>query len=1145
MPSYPQLAPLPTLPELAPLPELGGRRKKRRRPAYNLSLEEEESLLSELGSNALSGLGTIAHTLGKPGAAVRGTISGLTGGEWGGGLLNLIPFSNTMGITDPEDWVYSRDIMRRMGLMGKKDTWGNFGAGLAADIVTDPLSWTSFGAGGAASKAGQLLHKAGLAEFLPDVLQATAKGSKALGPRVGGMTTTLKEALENLPGPVRKAAPGKIKTAGEAMGVNAADLMDTPLRGLMGIHAPLMPSKQIATVGSQAGPVAKAIGGALDYIGGNIRYSGPVRALYAGFAPSVQGTLPEAAQRASAAASRLHTFKSAASRETIGGYLTRLSEAGALKTGDEGIQDAMAMRAFMEEGKALPAHLQGRGVEPILDALNKFSRDQLAGEQALGMATKDLNDTFNYVSRYAHRFGVGKQQAKAFRALSPTHPSQIQRMEFFRGVPSTVIDKMSIDPAISGTLSRAKPTGWQSRWGNTGGVDLEAAVEHIKATYPAVKDVADDDIIRQARWLSELDPQHAEAGIPVFPHHPIFDVLKRDEFSKRAMTNADVSYDLLSREARHYSEILPGESPANSSLLQVLKDAGLTGDAAHDVMASRLSPEALGKFSDKLALEVVLRDLSVPQEIADAVVGMNKGFSSPKWMETFVKQFDNFTNFFKAHVTSYFPAFVNRNLVSGQVQNALAGVYGPGAVNMYRAMRDAQILLRGKGVIPGVMNIPIIKAMPEITNPQEATRKIAELAFAHKLGGRLQMEAAQHVGGVAASSPTEVLGLLPGLQPWSTAQAAKKLIPGRNPGWWNPLRVRGIGQTTESQFFLSQAGEEANYWVESMNRLGPFVSMLREGADPSQAARRIKLLQVDYTATASGDVAMRRMIPFFAFLKGQAHFLAKELTQHPGGALSQAIQAESKGHEQLPAFTPPYVQTSAALPGEMLPEAVFGEPAPDTVRTMTGLGLMHEDPLQFLAMDPQKPLTSLPMNMLREGMGRLNPLLQRPIEAATGVSLFKSGPRGGRQLEDMDPPLARLISNIMGMKRPPQLPWGVETVAQLTAPRVTTTLKTATEDPERKNVATKMLNLLTGARVTDISPRARESQMREATEDLMGDLGGRVFEVRWIPEDVRAKMSEKELAEAEKLEVLSKILGERAKRRAKREEELKPIPDLY
>jgi len=44
-------------------------------------------------------------------------------------------------------------LLRGGGFVGKKDTWGNFGAGLAADIALDPLVY--LGGVGLLGKAGK------------------------------------------------------------------------------------------------------------------------------------------------------------------------------------------------------------------------------------------------------------------------------------------------------------------------------------------------------------------------------------------------------------------------------------------------------------------------------------------------------------------------------------------------------------------------------------------------------------------------------------------------------------------------------------------------------------------------------------------------------------------------------------------------------------------------------------------------------------------------------------------------------------------------------------------------------------------------------------------------------------------------------
>ncbi len=114
---------------------------RRAAPLPRLTEEEESSLLG----SALGGLEYIGGAIDKPFAAMRGLVSGLTGGPWGGpwdsplgSLANAIPFSDTLGITDREDVVFGRDILRNAGLIGQTNTWGNFFGGLALDLLIAP-----------------------------------------------------------------------------------------------------------------------------------------------------------------------------------------------------------------------------------------------------------------------------------------------------------------------------------------------------------------------------------------------------------------------------------------------------------------------------------------------------------------------------------------------------------------------------------------------------------------------------------------------------------------------------------------------------------------------------------------------------------------------------------------------------------------------------------------------------------------------------------------------------------------------------------------------------------------------------------------------------------------------------------------------
>lgn len=54
--------------------------------------------------------------------------------------LSILPFSDTLGITDPRDVRSGRDVLDYHGLTNPSDQgWGAWGAGLAADVALDPL----------------------------------------------------------------------------------------------------------------------------------------------------------------------------------------------------------------------------------------------------------------------------------------------------------------------------------------------------------------------------------------------------------------------------------------------------------------------------------------------------------------------------------------------------------------------------------------------------------------------------------------------------------------------------------------------------------------------------------------------------------------------------------------------------------------------------------------------------------------------------------------------------------------------------------------------------------------------------------------------------------------------------------------------
>lgn len=118
--------------------------------------EEEQAFMDSVLGKAITPLQWLGETLDKPGRAVRGLLGGKTSE-----LMNLIPFSDTFGLTDPSQQVTGRDLLEDSGLLEKNQEGLDFGdvAGFGAEVLLDPLTYVGIGAfthaGKAALRAGK------------------------------------------------------------------------------------------------------------------------------------------------------------------------------------------------------------------------------------------------------------------------------------------------------------------------------------------------------------------------------------------------------------------------------------------------------------------------------------------------------------------------------------------------------------------------------------------------------------------------------------------------------------------------------------------------------------------------------------------------------------------------------------------------------------------------------------------------------------------------------------------------------------------------------------------------------------------------------------------------------------------------------
>jgi hypothetical protein len=113
-------------------------------------------------------LGYVGSSLDKPGRAVRGILGGRPQEA-----LAALPFSDTLGITDPSNAVSGRGLLEQLGALSPKEEGEGFGlgdlAGMGVSMATDPLTYLGgLGAskllghlmGGAAGEAGDVAAQA-------------------------------------------------------------------------------------------------------------------------------------------------------------------------------------------------------------------------------------------------------------------------------------------------------------------------------------------------------------------------------------------------------------------------------------------------------------------------------------------------------------------------------------------------------------------------------------------------------------------------------------------------------------------------------------------------------------------------------------------------------------------------------------------------------------------------------------------------------------------------------------------------------------------------------------------------------------------------------------------------------------------------
>jgi hypothetical protein len=1028
-----------------------------------------------------------------------------------------------------------RDLLRKYGAAGKRDTWGNWGAGFGVEMALDPLTYVGLGG---LSQAGKLAKGAGL---LDDMARVAAKVKRvpmgSVGRNVARLTTTPRQLV--LLG--KQNAAARLTTAATKAGTKVDDIIDQPLGNLMEVGLPFGKKYGIGTAQS---PAAMKIAGGLDKVSQTLRYGkipgtgfAPGNAFMRLFdAPTQHATNPFEAETGR------HLFREqTASRADARKWIAPLAqEYDALAKSGARIANPNAFRKALELPK-----FRAKLSQPEQDLIGKIRArlDATPGEaREWGI---NLERYVDPKADYAPRFiteGRRKDGGRQGKPYASFFSSKKGRLDFLHGVVGGTVKVKRIlkDPALeqlinSGATPKKVRKFLEQKWvkdlppefltrKQRGQLKDQLKKLKIPSVPPGVAQVAlakslgikpKNTFQAFGSWAARLSPESRQSG--VFGNHPMADLLHGVSGYQDARTSAEVTLQALANPGVLK---LVGKAAAQRDYVRLptlLQKLGLnTGD--DQAGAAKKLLELTGVTADPKAIKA-LRRMGVKKDLARHLLKLNKGFEGPEVADDLTGVFDSAQNLFKASVTSPWPGFQARNLISGQFNNWVADQFSA------KSLKEGNQLVRG-GTVEGASQIPAVQQLAQeqgIANLTDdvATKLLGQLAYAHKVTGKYEGQAVSTTGKSSAmhgADVSDILQEIPGHQPITLKSAGKKLL-GRQGTTWNPLKAtaRGVGGQMESTFAPLAAGEDVGHYVESANRLSPFIELLKQGVDPAEAAKRVGEAQVQYANrhyTPFERQIVGRLAPFAKFTKGQIPFTAKQLAEQPGGKLAQTVRAmnTARGDEEV---TPDYVAETASIP--------LGTLKDGSRRYIAGFGLPFEDPLKFAGSNPGFEL-----------LNRATPFVKLPLEMATGRSMFQEN----RDLGDMDPTVGRILANVGNMtglresRQAVRIPGGrvlEPLLANSPATKALTALRTATDS--RKGILGRALNLGTGVRLTDVSPAAQDALLRERAQELEKSLGAREFQKTWLPDDAAAKMSEQEKKEWAQLEALRKILEARAKGR--------------
>jgi hypothetical protein len=907
------------------------------------------SSLNRSGGGTLSDIFWLLDTI--P-AAARGTVSGIATGDPGKGLRAFTQNS--------DDRVDGREMLGDLGLdptPGQK-TWANFGAGIAAEMITDPLAMIS-GPMKALTPAGKIASKAGLLQNASEALsrkylagQATGEvadlaqeavsrigrdvsptdilGRPLVGPRAARRYGTLGDVIDYSHDPESAATNALAALGGDQAALDA--MRSSTLGKDIGIGLPLMDPLTSVSI-----PGGEGLAHAMDALGEAARWSAPGRVFNRFTDGRVGGALSADDQMMTAGANIAKQRAAGEGRReaTYQAGMLRLSEPDTFS--EEGnralgrsIEKPVENAYEQADNVWQSSHPAAQQYMGWWDEYAKESPEKLRSVGLRGEVFSDPN-VAGYLPRRAEGAleMAGASNPSLGRALNTMTSDQMRRADemMVPGGRDTIAFELSKDPFVAGGK-------------RTAGNDAVATAYIAEKLGLAADKKGQQQAASLAGLLHRL-PDHIIKDVPLYGQHPVEMITRYVEGREGAAAVQGALLDSLAYHAKQGAAPVI-EGGRHMSLKEAI--SRVSSQAASD---SGSMEGAVDQIRQRLAARfktspdsISLAEYSVPEDIADRLSRATDTYAKSESSQGLAQYLDNYNATWKASILSW-PSKMVRDFYSGGYSNWLEGAASSrGVGSAYGLLSSGP---QSQSFLSALKKTPLYSTADD----DAIARFWADLSQGGLLDTGMEMDRGISVSG------GKVLATMPGAVPETFGSALAELGPqaGRS---WKQYAIDIAPNPFPSREQLSRGpvarfGAKAGNLVDKINRLSGYMELLMQGVAPQEAARRMKRAHVDYSSLTPIEKQIRdRFMPFYAYTSRSMAEVVRQMAERPGGRYAQGLRTYERMQEREDGeYTPSYLRQNFAAP---IPSdfPLLGTDTPGMTRYLSDIDLPGYDPLNML-----------------------------------------------------------------------------------------------------------------------------------------------------------------------------------------------------